>query len=335
VVALSVLDLSPIVAGATAADALANSLDLARHVERWGYRRYWVAEHHNMPGVASAATPVVICHIAGGTRTIRVGAGGVMLPNHSPLVVAEQFGTLESLFPGRIDLGLGRAPGTDPVTTHALRRRSLSDADTFPADVAELQSFFRAISPGQIVRAVPGAGLDVPIWILGSSVVGAQIAAEMGLPFAFATHFAPDLLAHALTIYRGSFRPSDVLREPYVMLAIPAVAAESDAEARRLFTSQQQQMLNLRRGRPGQLPPPVDDMDALWTPAERQMIEHAYQYAAVGSPETVRRSIEAFIAGTQVNELMITAQLHDHAARLRSYELIASACGAGDLTRRD
>jgi len=325
VTSLSVLDLSPIVTGATAADALRNSLDLAQHAEQWGYLRYWVAEHHNMPGVASAATPVVICHIAGGTKTMRVGAGGVMLPNHAPLVVAEQFGTLESLFPGRIDLGLGRAPGTDPVTTFALRRRSQSDADTFPSDVEELRSFFRDVAPGQIVRAVPGAGLRVPIWILGSSLVGAQIAAELGLPFSFATHFAPDLLTNALHIYRTNFKPSEALQRPYVMLAIPAVAADTDAHARRMFTSLQQQMLNLRRGRPGQLPPPVDDMAPIWTPAEREAIEHTFQYAAVGSPARVRQTIDAFLARTGANELMITAQIYDHAARLRSYELISGA----------
>ena len=319
----SVLDLSPIVAGATAADALRNSLDLAQHAEQWGYLRYWVAEHHNMPGVASAATPVVICHLASGTRTIRIGSGGVMLPNHSPLVVAEQFGTLESLFPGRIDLGLGRAPGTDPVTTHALRRGAGFDSDTFPRDVAELQAYFREVSPGQRVRAVPGAGLRVPIWILGSSVFGAQLAAELGLPFAFATHFAPNLLMQALAIYRSGFTPSESLAEPYVMLALPVVAAESDREARRLFTSNQQHMLNLRRGQPTQLPPPVDDMSALWTSEERALVEHTYQYAVLGDRDTVRRGIETFMERTAPNELMITCQTFDHSARLRSYELVS------------
>lgn len=324
---LSVLDLSPIVAGATAADALRNSLDLAQHAERWGYLRYWVAEHHNMPGVASAATAVVICHLAQGTRTIRVGSGGVMLPNHSPLIVAEQFGTLESLFPGRIDLGLGRAPGTDPLTTYALRRGAGFDSDTFPRDVAELQAYFREVSPGQKVRAVPGAGLRVPIWILGSSVFGAQLAAELGLPFAFATHFAPNLLMQALAIYRGGFTPSESLAEPYVMLALPVVAAASVNEARRLFTSNQQQMLNLRRGQPAQLPPPVDDMDALWTRDEKALVEHTYQYAILGDPQAVRRGLETFIERTEANELMITCQVFEHTARLRSYELVAE-CGA-------
>jgi luciferase family oxidoreductase group 1 len=323
VIPLSVLDLSPIVAGATAADALRNSLDLAQHAERWGYLRYWVAEHHNMPGVASAATPVVICHLAGGTKTIRVGSGGVMLPNHSPLVVAEQFGTLESLFPGRIDLGIGRAPGTDPVTTHALRRGAGFDSDTFPRDVAELQAYFREVGPGQRVRAVPGAGLRVPIWILGSSVFGAQLAAELGLPFAFATHFAPNLLMQALAIYRGGFTPSESLAEPYVMLALPVVAAESDREARRLFTSNQQHMLNLRRGLPTQLPPPVDGMDGLWTAEEKTMVEHTYQYAVLGDRDTVRRGIQTFVERTEPNELMITCQVFDHRARLRSYELVS------------
>jgi luciferase family oxidoreductase group 1 len=319
---LSILDLSPIVAGATAADALRNSLDLARHAERWGFRRYWVAEHHNMPGVASAATAVVIGHLAGGTTSIRVGAGGVMLPNHAPLVVAEQFGTLESLYPGRIDLGLGRAPGTDPVTTHALRRRGNLDAESFPNDVIELQSYFRAVTPGQLVRAVPGAGLNVPIWILGSSAFGAQLAAELGLPFAFATHFAPDLLMQALAIYRGAFTPSDSLPEPYVMLAIPVIAADTDAEARRLFTSSQQSMISLRRGMPRQLPPPVDTMEAVWTPEERAMVERTYRYAVVGTPDTVRAGIESFVEHTSPNEIMITAHVYDHAARLRSFEIV-------------
>jgi luciferase family oxidoreductase group 1 len=246
-----------------------------------------------------------------------------MLPNHAPLVVAEQFGTLESLFPGRIDLGLGRAPGTDPVTTHALRRGAGFDSDTFPRDVAELQAYFRAVTPGQRVRAVPGAGLRVPIWILGSSVFGAQLAAELGLPFAFATHFAPNLLMQALAIYRRGFTPSESLAEPYVMLALPVVAAESTREARRLFTSNQQHMLNLRRGQPTQLPPPVDDMNGRWTPEEKALVEHTYQYAILGDRDTVRRGLEAFIERTEPNELMITCQVFDHAERRRSYELVA------------
>src|SRR5262245_16035935 len=255
-VTLSVLDLAPIVVGGSAADAFRNTLDLARHAERWGFRRYWLAEHHNMPGVASAATAVVIGHVAAGTTTIRVGAGGVMLPNHSPLVIAEQFGTLESLFPGRIDLGLGRAPGTDPNTARALRRHSALDADSFPDAVMELQAYFREPAPGQLIRAIPGAGLNVPIWLLGSSLFSAQLAAELGLPFAFASHFAPDLLHQALQIYRTQFRPSASLAAPYSLAGISVFAADSEREARRLFTSLQMQWVNLRRGHPSPLNPP-------------------------------------------------------------------------------
>ena len=324
-VPLSVLDLAPIVAGASAGDAFRNTLDLARHAERWGFTRYWLAEHHNMPGVASAATAVVIGHVAAGTSTIRVGAGGVMLPNHSPLVVAEQFGTLESLFPGRIDLGLGRAPGTDPNTARALRRRFDTDADTFPRDVVELQSYFRDPAPGQRIRAVPGAGLKVPIWLLGSSLFSAQLAAALGLPFAFASHFAPDLLMEALAIYRSEFRPSESLEAPYAMAGVSVVAADEDGAARRLFTSLQIQFVNLRRGRPGQLNPPVDSLEEFWSPAERAGVEHALRYAIVGSPGAVRRGLETFAADTQVDELMITSQIYDHAARLRSYEIVAEA----------
>ena len=324
-VPLSVLDLAPIVAGASAGDAFRNTLDLARHAERWGFTRYWLAEHHNMPGVASAATAVVIGHVAAGTSTIRVGAGGVMLPNHSPLVVAEQFGTLESLFPGRIDLGLGRAPGTDPNTARALRRRFDADADTFPRDVVELQSYFRDPAPGQLIRAVPGAGLKVPIWLLGSSLFSAQLAAALGLPFAFASHFAPDLLMEALAIYRSEFRPSESLEAPYTMAGVSVVAADEDGAARRLFTSLQIQFVNLRRGRPGQLNPPVDSLEEFWSPAERAGVEHALRYAIVGSPGAVRRGLETFAADTQVDELMITSQIYDHAARLRSYEIVAEA----------
>jgi luciferase family oxidoreductase group 1 len=321
-VPFSVLDLAPIVRGGCAADAFRNSLDLARHAERLGFRRYWLAEHHNMPGVASAATSLVIGFIAAGTSTIRVGAGGVMLPNHAPLVIAEQFGTLESLYPGRIDLGLGRAPGTDPLTARALRR-ALLDADTFPADVAELQGYFRAAVGGQAIRAVPGAGLDVPIWLLGSSLFSAQLAAEAGLPFAFASHFAPDHLTRALRVYRSAFRPSDVLVEPYAMACLSVCAAETDEEAARLFTSLQQQFVNLRRGRPGPLEPPVDSTDGLWTPAERGGVDHALGLAVVGSPDTVREGISDFIAHAGVDELMVTAQIYDHAARVRSFEIVA------------
>jgi luciferase family oxidoreductase group 1 len=322
-VPLSVLDLAPIVVGASAADAFRNTLDLARHAERWGFKRYWLAEHHNMPGVASAATAVVIGHVAAGTTTIRVGAGGVMLPNHSPLVIAEQFGTLESLFPGRIDLGLGRAPGTDPNTARALRRRTDLDAESFPDDVMELQAYFRDAGPGQLIRAVPGAGLKLPIWLLGSSLFSAQLAAALGLPFAFASHFAPDLLLPALQIYRAHFKPSDTLAQPYTMAGVAVFAADSDAQARRLITSAQQQFLNLRRGRPGPVPPPVDNMDDLWSPAERAGVEHALRYAIVGTPDAVKQGLEAFIAETHVDEVMITAQIYDHAARLRSYEIVA------------
>jgi len=324
-VALSVLDLAPIVVGGSAADAFRNTLDLARHVERWGFTRYWLAEHHNMPGVASAATAVVIAHVAAGTSTIRVGAGGVMLPNHAPLVIAEQFGTLESLFPGRIDLGLGRAPGTDPNTARALRRHSALDADTFPDDVMELQAYFREPAPGQLIRAVPGAGLRVPIWLLGSSLFSAQLAAALGLPLAFASHFAPDLLHHALQVYRAQFKPSPTLSAPYTMAGIGVCAADTASEARRLFTSIQMQWVNLRRGRPGPLHPPVDTLEDFWTPAERAGVDHALRYAVVGAPEAVARGLHAFASDTGVDELMITAQIHDHAARLRSYEIAATA----------
>ena len=321
----SVLDLSPIVAGGDASGALRNTLDLARHAERWGYNRYWLAEHHNMPGIASAATAVVIGHVAGGTSTIRVGAGGVMLPNHAPLVIAEQFGTLAALYPGRIDLGLGRAPGTDQLTARALRRTLMGDEDDFPRSVVELMSYFRPAEPGQRVRAVPGAGLAVPVWILGSSLFGAQLAAALGLPFAFASHFAPDQMMTAIELYRSRFRPSGETAAPHVMLGLNVFAADTDGEARRLFTSLQQAFVNLRRGQPGPLPPPVDDIEALLSPLERSMLAHSLSCAVVGSPETVRRGLDAFIARTGADELMITAQIFDHAARLRSFELTAAA----------
>jgi luciferase family oxidoreductase group 1 len=320
----SVLDLSPIVLGGTAADAFRNTLDLARHAERLGYHRYWLAEHHNMPGIASAATSVVIGHVAGGTSRIRVGAGGVMLPNHAPLVIAEQFGTLESLYPGRIDLGLGRAPGTDQRTARALRRDMTDAADRFPQDVMELLSYFKAVQPGQAVRAYPGAGLNVPVWILGSSLFGAQLAAALGLPFAFASHFAPDHLMMALELYRANFRASEHLEKPYTMLGISVFAAESDAAARRLFTSLQLQFVNLRRGQPGPLQPPVASLEGYWSEAERAGVEHAMAYAVVGAPDSVRAGLQAFIAATRADELMITAQIHDHAARRRSYEIVAN-----------
>jgi luciferase family oxidoreductase group 1 len=322
-VPLSVLDLAPIVVGATAADAFRNSLDLARHAERLGYRRYWLAEHHNMPGVASAATSVVIGHVAGGTSRIRVGAGGVMLPNHSPLVIAEQFGTLESLYPGRIDLGLGRAPGTDPITSRALRRGTNGDADSFPDDVVELLMYFQDASSEQPIRAVPGAGLRVPVWLLGSSLFSAQLAAALGLPFAFASHFAPDLLMQALTIYRAQFRPSPARARPYAMACVSVIAADTDADARRLFTSLQIQFVNLRRGRPGPVQPPVDDTAGLWSAAEQTLLDHVLRYAIVGSAATVRAGVERFVAATGVDELMATAQIYDHAARVHSFEILA------------
>jgi luciferase family oxidoreductase group 1 len=318
----SVLDTTPVIQGGDATQAFRNTLDLARHAERWGYLRYWLAEHHNMPGIASAATSVVIGHVAGGTSTIRVGSGGVMLPNHAPLVIAEQFGTLASLYPGRIDLGLGRAPGTDMRTAQALRR-NMSGADTFPQDVVELQHYFKTPEPDQLVRAVPGAGLNVPIWLLGSSLFSAQLAAILGLPFAFASHFAPDAMLAALHVYRSQFRPSAQLDRPYAMLGLNICAADTDAEAARLFTSLQQQWTLLRRGNPAPLPPPVDSMDDRWSPAEKAGLEHALARAIVGSPETVRQALEAFIAETGADEIMMTSQVYDHAARLRSFEIVA------------
>jgi luciferase family oxidoreductase group 1 len=324
----SILDLSPIIQGGTAAQALQSSRDVARHAEEWGYRRYWLAEHHSMPGIASAATAVAIGYVAGGTKTIRVGSGGVMLPNHAPLVIAEQFGTLEALFPGRIDLGLGRAPGTDPLTARALRRGQANSADTFPQDVVELQGYFQAVRPGQPVQAVPGAGLKVPIWLLGSSLFSAQLAAALGLPYAFAAHFAPDHLDEALELYRSQFRPSAALERPYAMAAVGVYGAETDAAARRLFTSQQQGFVNLRRGAPTPLPPPVDSMEGRWTAGEQAMVEHAFREAIVGSPPTLRRGIDAFLRRTAVDELMVAAAIYDHAARLRSFELVAETFSA-------
>jgi luciferase family oxidoreductase group 1 len=319
----SVLDLSPIVQGGTVADALHRSRDLARQAERLGYKRFWLAEHHNMPGIASAATAVVIGHVAAGTSTIRVGSGGIMLPNHAPLVIAEQFGTLESLFPGRIDLGLGRAPGTDQPTARALRRGALNSADTFPQDVQELQAYFHRVVPGQVVQAVPGGGLDIPIWLLGSSLFSAQLAAVLGLPFAFASHFAPDHLDQALAVYRHDFQPSAALAKPYAMAAIGVIAADTDTGARRLMTSLQQNFLNLRRGTPGPLPPPVDRMDGLWSPGEQAGVEHTFSEAVVGSPETVKRGLAAFLQRTKVDELLVTSAIYDHAARVKSFELVA------------
>jgi len=321
-VPLSVLDLSPIVQGSDATRALRNTLDLAQHAERWGYQRYWLAEHHNMPGVASAATAVVIGHVAAGTRTLRVGAGGIMLPNHAPLLIAEQFGTLDALFPGRIDLALGRAPGSDQLTQRWLRRDP-SSSDRFPQDVLELQAWFQAPHPEQAVQAVPGAGADVRLWILGSSLFGAQLAASMGLPYAFASHFAPAALMQAIAVYRAQFRPSAQLQKPYVMPALSVIAADTDAEALRLQSSLHQAFVNLRRGRPAPLPPPQESFLSNVAPAERAMLDEALSCAVVGSPDTVRRGLEAFIARTAPDELMLTAQIYDHTARLRSFELVA------------
>src|SRR6267142_2784465 len=321
-VPLSVLDLAFVTQGATPAEALHNSLDLARHAERWGYRRFWLAEHHNMAGIASAATAVAIGYVAGGTKTIRVGSGGIMLPNHSPLVIAEQFGTLESLYPGRIDLGLGRAPGTDQLTLRALRR-DLTSADSFPQDVLELQAFLGPLQPGQKVKAVPGADLKVPIWILGSSLFGAQLAAAMGLPFAFASHFAPDALMPALHAYRAQFKRSEQLDRPYAMVGVNVFVAETDAEARRLFTSPQQGFTNAIRGRRSKLQPPLDDIDGYWTPPEKDLVGQMLACSFVGSAETVRRDLGRFIEHTQADELIVAAAIYDHAARLRSYEMLA------------
>ena len=324
---LSVLDLAPIVEGGDAAQSFRRSLDLARHAERCGYRRFWLAEHHNIPGVASAATAVVMAHVAAGTSTIRVGAGGIMLPNHAPLVIAEQFGTLASLHPGRIDLGLGRAPGSDQTTARALRRAP-DAGDGFPRDVVELLSYFEPPTPGQAVRAVPGAGLDVPVWILGSSLFGAQLAAALGLPFAFASHFAPAMLDQALELYHARFQPSPRLARPYAMLGVNVFAADTDAEARRLVTSLEQAFLNLRRNRPTPLPPPVDDMDRRLAPFERAMLDDVLACTFVGTADSVRDQLGAFVARTGADELMIASQIFDHDARLRSYELTADAWAA-------
>ncbi len=329
---LSVLDLSPIVEGGDAAASLANTLDLARHAERLGYRRYWLAEHHNMPGIASAATAVVIGHVAAGTSTIRVGSGGIMLPNHSPLVMAEQFGTLGTLFPGRIDLGLGRAPGTDQLTVRALRRDPMA-AEDFPNDVVELMHYFAAAEPGQRVRAVPGAGVEVEVWMLGSSLFGAQLAAMLGLPYAFASHFAPAELDRALAVYRERFQPSERLAKPYVMPGLSVFAAETDEEARLLASSQQQSFVNLRTGRPGPLPPPVENFLERLDPMARAMLAQAQSCAVVGAPETVKKGLEAFIARTGADELIVTSQVYDHAARVRSYEILAEA--HAELTAAD
>jgi luciferase family oxidoreductase group 1 len=320
----SVLDLSPILQGSNATQSFRNTLDLAQHAERFGFNRYWVAEHHGIPGIASAATSVLIGHIAAGTSTIRVGAGGIMLPNHSPLVIAEQFGTLEALFPGRIDLGLGRAPGSDQVTARALRRNLSADENQFPRDVLELMAYFAPAQEGQAVRAVPGEGLNIPIWILGSSLFGATLAAALGLRFAFASHFAPAQMEQAIEIYRTQFRPSEQLQKPYVMLGFNIFAADTDAEAQLLATSMQQSFTNLRRGRPTQLPPPVADYVSTLAPHEKAQLEQILSCSAIGSADTVRKGLTDFIARTGADELMITCQIFDHKARVHSYEIVAA-----------
>lgn len=321
--AFSVLDLAPIAEGSTATQALRHTLDLAQHAERWGFRRYWLAEHHNMPGIASAATSVLIAHVAGGTTTMRVGAGGIMLPNHAPLVIAEQFGTLAALFPGRIDLGLGRAPGSDQLTARALRRTLNGNVDDFPDDVVELMHYFQPAVPGQAVQAVPGAGQEVEFWILGSSLYGAQLAAALGLPFAFASHFAPAMMKNAISIYRERFKPVGTLRKPYVMLGLNVFAAATEGEARLLMSSLLQSFVALRRGHPILLAPPVPGYEAQMNPQERAMVQQALACSVVGDPGQVRAGLQAFIADTSADELMISAQIFEHGARLRSFEIAA------------
>lgn len=326
---LSVLDLAPVRQGGTVADALRNSRDLAQHVERWGYRRFWLAEHHNIPGIASAATSVLIAYVAEGTKSIRVGSGGVMLPNHPPLVIAEQFGTLASLYPGRIDLGLGRAPGTDQPTMRALRRE-MSGGDDFPELVAELRALLGDPQRGQFIHAIPGEGTKVPIWLLGSSGFSAQLAGMLGLPFAFAAHFQPDNLLPALELYRRSFQPSDVLQQSYAMVAVPVVAADSDDQAKFIASSMYLSFLNLIRNQPVPLLPPVENVEALANPLERAAIESKLRALIVGDPQTVRRGLERVLEQTQANELMIVSNAYDHADRLRSYEITAEVAGRVD-----
>ena len=318
----SVLDLAHVPEGSTPSDALRNSLDLAQHAEKWGYTRFWLAEHHNMVGIASAATSVAIGHVAGGTKTIRVGAGGIMLPNHSPLVIAEQFGTLDALFPGRIDLGVGRAPGTDQRTLRALRRDP-SAADTFPQDVLELQALLGPAQPDQAIQAVPGTDSNVPIWILGSSLFGAQLAAMLGLPYAFASHFAPGALIQALQVYRERFQPSAQLDRPYAMVGVNVIAADTDEEARYLFTSAQQAFTNMFRGTRGKLQPPIPDIETYWTPAEKAQASGMLACSFVGSADTIRRDLESFLERTQADELMVASAIYDHGKRVRSYEILA------------
>jgi luciferase family oxidoreductase group 1 len=324
----SILDLAPIVEGADAGAAFRNALDLARHGERLGYRRYWMAEHHSMPGIASAATAVGLAYVGAGTSTIRIGAGGIMLPNHAPLVIAEQFGTLESLFPGRVDLGLGRAPGTDRAAAYALRRNLASDENQFPRDVVELMDYFRAApGDGRQVRAIPGESLDIPVWILGSSLFGAQLAAHLGLPYAFASHFAPAQMEEAVAVYRHRFQPSKQLDKPYVMLGFNAFAADTDEEAQLFATSVQQAFVALRTGHPTKLPPPVRNYAETLPASARAILDQVLTCSAIGSAATVRAAIEAFVNGTGADELMITSQIYDHEARLRSYKIVAEAMG--------
>jgi len=328
-VPLSILDLVRITEETDARGALHNARDLARHAENWGYRRFWVAEHHNLASIASSATSIVIAHIAAGTEKIRVGAGGIMLPNHSPLVIAEQFGTLELLFPGRIDLGLGRAPGTDQLTLRALRR-SPAAADNFPQDVVELQALLAPAQPGQLIRAIPGEGTKVPLWILGSSTFGAMLAAELGLPYAFASHFAPQQLMTALEIYRSRFKPSEQLDRPYAMVGVNIIAAETDAEALRLATTQQMSFTEIFRGRRSVSHPPIDDIETFWTPVEKAQVMQMLARSIIGSPSTVRAGMEALIAETGADELIIVSDVYDHQARLRSFELIAEVAKQGE-----
>ena len=321
----SILDLSPIPQGFTATDALNNSRDLAQHAEKWGFSRYWMAEHHNMTGNASSATAVALCYVAAGTSTIRIGSGGIMLPNHAPLVIAEQFGTLASLFPGRIELGLGRAPGTDQMTARALRRDLQSSSDQFPQDVQELQFYFDDVQPGQAVKAIPGAGLHVPIWILGSSTYGAQVAAHFGLPYAFASHFAPEALMQALHAYKTLFKPSSQQAKPHAGVGVNIVAADTDEEARYLFTTHQQHATRMRRNTRGMLPPPIDDIETFWTPYEKVSVSEQLSCSVVGSPETVRRGLQDLVEKTGADELIMAGQIFDHKARLRSFEIAAQA----------
>ncbi|MFZ4833907.1 luciferase-like monooxygenase [Rouxiella sp. Mn2063] len=330
-VPLSVLDLAPVPQGATPKQAFQSSLELAQNAEKWGYQRYWLAEHHNMTGIASAATSVLIGFIAAGTKHIRLGSGGVMLPNHSPLVIAEQFGTLATLYPNRIDLGLGRAPGTDQRTMIALRRHLSGEVDNFPRDVQELQHYFADVQPDQAVQAVPGQGLHVPIWLLGSSLYSAQLAAALGLPFAFASHFAPDMLYQALSIYRSKFQPSAQLQAPHAMVCINVIAADSNEEAQRMFTSNQQQFINLRRGKPGKLPAPVDNIESLWSAQERFGVDQALRMSVVGNKETVRQGLQTVLRETDADELMINGQIFDRQARLHSFEIVSQL--QGDLIK--